>query len=80
MGEGVSYLVCDHEKPVAVLSPVQGVGEDVCRRNLAAMEKSGLVRRGSGKLPADFFCGELPASRSGASVVDALLEEREDGR
>jgi antitoxin (DNA-binding transcriptional repressor) of toxin-antitoxin stability system len=78
--EGVTYLVCDHDKPVAVLSPVVEAGDDIGKQNLIAMEKDGLVRRGKGVLSADFFAAQLPGAGSGCSVVDALLEERETGR
>lgn len=78
--EGASYLVCDHGRPVAVLEPVCASDADVSRRNMADMEKSGIVKRGKAKLSRDFFSGELPTAGDGASVVDALLEEREQGR
>jgi hypothetical protein len=42
------------------------------------LERKGVVRRGSGVLPHDFLTRTLPRSRK--SVVDALLEERREGR
>ena len=77
---GASYMVCEHGRPVAVLAPVPGADDDVAHRNLADMEKSGLVRRGKARLPRTFFSDELPALRDGASAVGALIEEREGGR
>ena len=72
---GETVLVLDREQPVARLEPVAGTDSDAC---LARLEAAGLIRRGSGVLPEAFFTAPLPKSR--ASVVDALLEERAEGR
>jgi antitoxin (DNA-binding transcriptional repressor) of toxin-antitoxin stability system len=77
--EGATYLVCDHDRPVAVLSPVVA-GNDVSDKHLMAMERDGLVRRGEGVLRADFFTDALPGAERVTGVVDALLEERDTGR
>jgi hypothetical protein len=43
------------------------------------MEKQGLIRLGSGKLPKDFWRMHRPDDPEGL-VLKALLEEREAGR
>lgn len=49
------------------------------RERLEEMERRGLVRLGSGKIPEDFW--ELPAPDDPRrSVLAALLDEREEGR
>jgi hypothetical protein len=45
---------------------------------LARLERAGLLTRGTGKLPGNFFDRPLPRARK--SVVDALLEERRESR
>jgi hypothetical protein len=46
---------------------------------MASMEKRGLIRLGTGKIPKDFW--EMPKPKDpGGSVLKALLEEREKGR
>ena len=44
---------------------------------LKQLEREGIVRRGSGRWPEWL---DQPATGAGASAVDALLAEREDGR
>jgi hypothetical protein len=49
------------------------------RQSLAKMEKQGLIRLGTGKLPQNFWTmprGEDPQGL----VLKALLQERENGR
>jgi hypothetical protein len=53
-------------------------GRDELDGILDDLERKGIVRRGSGALPAGFLTHRLP--RAGRSVVDALLEERREGR
>ena len=74
---GEEVLITDRGNPVARLLPVSraGGGRDI----MANMEKRGLVKLGSGKLPRGFW--EVPKPEDpGGSVLQALLEEREGGR
>jgi antitoxin (DNA-binding transcriptional repressor) of toxin-antitoxin stability system len=71
---GETVLVFDRDVPVAELHPVS---EKVASGRLAALERKGLVRRGSGRLPKRFFT--RPLGGRGASVLSALLEERDQG-
>ena len=61
---------------MARLVPVGRGGQD--HEQLRDLERQGLIRLGSGKLPKDFW--KLPRARDpGASVRKAVSEEREAG-
>lgn len=49
------------------------------RERLEEMERRGLIRLGSGKIPSDFWDLPTPEDPRG-SVLAALLDEREEGR
>jgi prevent-host-death family protein len=74
---GMEILITDRGKPVARLVPLsrsKGLKESLVR-----MEKQGLIRVGSGKLPKNFWRIHRPDDPNGM-VLKALLEEREVGR
>jgi prevent-host-death family protein len=74
---GVEVLITDRGKPVARLVPISRVratGEALTR-----MEKQGLIKLGSGKLPKDFWTMPRDEDPEGL-VLRALLEERKEGR
>ncbi|MFQ5929597.1 MAG: type II toxin-antitoxin system Phd/YefM family antitoxin [Acidobacteriota bacterium] len=73
--QGETVLIFDRKIPVAELRPVS---EKAPGRKLAALERKGIVRRGSANLPRSFFKQTLGGK--GAGVLKALLEEREQGR
>jgi len=74
---GNEVLITDRGKPVARLVPIsrtRAAGESMAR-----MEKQGLIRLGSGKLPKDFWA--MPRAEDPKNLVlKALLEEREGER
>jgi prevent-host-death family protein len=74
---GAEILITDRGKPVARLVPVSRAR--TTRDALAQMEKQGLIKIGSGKLPKGFWSMPRPKDPKG-SVLGALLEEREEGR
>lgn len=74
---GIEVLITDRGNPVARLVPVsrpRGLKD-----SLGQMEKQGLIRLGSGKLPDSFWKMQRPQDPEGL-VLNALLEERETGR
>jgi len=74
---GEEVLITDHGTPVARLSPISRGGN--VRETMASLEKRGLIKLGTGKLPKDFWT--MPRGEdSKGSVLRALLEEREIGR
>lgn len=79
---GEEVLVTDRGRPVARLVPVGAghVSDDEAElARLRALEREGLVRLGSGRLPDGFFEKERPADPGGL-LRKAVLEEREEGR
>ena len=74
---GEEVLITDRGKPVARLVPISR--KKAAGDSLARMEKQGLIRLGSGKLPKGFW--EMPRAEDPKGLVlKALLEEREEGR
>lgn len=69
---GETIMVLDRGRPVAVLAPCAAPDDD-----LTELVNAGLVRLGSGKLPADFWTRKRAAD-PGATVRAALIEDRED--
>lgn len=73
---GQTILILDRDEPVARLEGVGGVGDQGDR--LLRLERGGLLRRASREVTVRPL--RAPKLRSGASVLDALLEERREGR
>jgi prevent-host-death family protein len=74
---GGEILITDRGKPVARLVPIARSKTD--KEALIQMEKQGLIRLGSGKLPKDFWAMPRPEDPEGLALK-ALLEEREAGK
>ncbi|MGH7246878.1 MAG: type II toxin-antitoxin system Phd/YefM family antitoxin [Pseudomonadota bacterium] len=77
---GSPVLIVDRGRPVARLEPVTTGGNEDEQGRLARPVRNGIVRPGRGSLPKSFFTNELPRLKGGASAVQALLEERREGR
>lgn len=78
---GARIVITDRGAPVAVLVPPDAGGEpQPAAARLASLVRAGLVVRRSRKLPSSIL-GSTPPSVSGkASVVRALLAERDEHR
>lgn len=76
---GASVLIMDRGRPVARLEPV-GSGADADDARLARLIRKGIVRPARGPFPRGILTADLPKPKDGASVVEALLEERREGR
>jgi prevent-host-death family protein len=74
---GEEVLVTERGRPIAKLSPA--VGSDALPRHLADMEKYGLVKIGTRKLPKNFWALPRPKDAQGL-VLKSLLEEKDEGR
>ena len=70
---GNDVLITEHERPIAKIVPVSSEREE-----LAELERQGLIRVGTMKLPKGFL--DLPRPKADASVTEALLDERREGR
>ncbi len=75
---GQSILILDRKVPVARLQPLAPAGRESAGANIAELERQGLAKRGSGKLPKDFWTRSRPKTKDGSSVLQALLDEREE--
>jgi prevent-host-death family protein len=71
---GGELLITDHGRPIARIVPVSAR-----ERELAELERQGLIRVGSMQLPQGFL--DAPRSTpTGPTVTEALLEDRREGR
>jgi antitoxin (DNA-binding transcriptional repressor) of toxin-antitoxin stability system len=77
---GGEVIVLDRRRPIARIVPLvqdaANAGEDEDR--LRRLEERGLLRRGTGRLPA--WLGRRRPVRVSGSVLRDLLTEREEGR
>jgi len=73
---GETVVILDRDRPIARIERI-GAEAGIDER-LARLERSGIVRRASTRLPADLTREPAPASRR--SVLQALLDERAEGR
>jgi prevent-host-death family protein len=75
---GETIVILDRGVPVARLEPVTALTDP--EGHLRQLERQGLIRRGTGKLPPGFLKLPLPTSTGGMTLTEALLEERRTGR
>jgi prevent-host-death family protein len=75
---GSPVLIVDRGRPVARLEPVKASGESEPEGRLSRLVRDGIVRPRRAEPPGTLFGSQPP--RAGASVVDALLQERLEGR
>ncbi len=73
---GRSILIVDRDQPIARLERIEpgGAADD----RIARLERAGLVRRGKGRVDPSALRRKAPRAR--ASVLEALLEDRREGR
>lgn len=79
---GQTILILDRDQPVARLERVGGAGTAPGDDRLARLERAGLLRRGARRVSSARLRAppSAPAPRAEASVLEALLEERREGR
>lgn len=73
---GESVLILDRNIPVARIEPLPPGSREADEAKLIELERRGLLKRGTGKLPKDFWTRPLPKFKG--SVVQALLDERNE--
>jgi antitoxin (DNA-binding transcriptional repressor) of toxin-antitoxin stability system len=73
---GDSVLILDRGIPVARLERAGRAGD---AHGLAGLVRTGVVRLGTGE-PSEVLRTPPPTPRNGASAVQAVLDERRDGR
>jgi prevent-host-death family protein len=77
---GSPVLIVDRGRPVARLEPVTGAQAGEQDARLARLLREGLVRPRRKGAARAIFSSQPPQANATASIVDALLEERRDGR
>lgn len=75
---GESIVILERGKPVARLEPIIGQADSTGR--LARLERAGLIKVGTGTPPVELMGQPPPKLPPGVSVLEALLEERREGR
>jgi antitoxin (DNA-binding transcriptional repressor) of toxin-antitoxin stability system len=78
---GGRVLIFDRDKPIAEIVPIgsrAGGFTATDAERLVVLERDGLVRPGTGRLPRELR--DEPPPGQGAGVLAALLQERESGR
>jgi antitoxin (DNA-binding transcriptional repressor) of toxin-antitoxin stability system len=73
---GDTVLIYDRDQPIARLERVEGLARP--DEHLIQMERAGLIRRAKAPVPIQLLRG--PAPRPKRSVVQALIDERREGR
>ena len=77
---GSPVLIVDRGRPVARLEPVTAGGEKGGDGMLSRLVRDGLVRPARSAPPRSLFSTRPPRADAGASAVEALIEERREGR
>lgn len=72
---GEEVVVTDRGRPIARIGPATPVEDE----HLAELERAGLVKIGSG-VSDEFLNTPRPRPVGGGSLLEALLEERREGR
>lgn len=75
---GEEILITDRGTPIAKIIPLRRT-EDLLSARMMQLERSGMIKRGTGIIPEEFWAVSRPHDREGNALV-ALLAEREDGR
>ena len=77
---GSPVLIVDRGRPVARLEPVTSGREDGQDERLSRLIRNGIVRPRRAAPSQALLSSQPPCASAGASAVDALIEERREGR
>ena len=77
---GSAVLIVDRGRPVARLVPVMAGSEGEDDGKLSRLLRDGIVRERRAIPPPALLRNQPPRANAGASVVDALIAERREGR
>ena len=75
---GETVVIVDRGIPVARLEPASRSADDEGR--LARLERAGIITRAKEPLPLKLLLEPPPKPEPGVSVLEALLEDRREGR
>lgn len=76
---GEELIVTERRKPIARIVPIQRCSPTRGQADLDDLERAGLIRRGTGRLPRDFWRRTRVKDPKG-HLLSALLQERSEGR
>lgn len=76
---GETVLLLDRGHPVARIEPATGSASSA-GSHLARLERQGIISRATSPPPLDLISQRPPRAKGQASILKALLQEREDGR
>ncbi len=77
---GDTIVITDRGRPVAQLTSLATDRGGATRGRVERLEREGLLRRGSESGPVAEILRPPPRPKRGASVVQAVLDERDEGR
>lgn len=77
--QGDTIVILDRGRPVARIESILAADVEPEGR-IARLERAGLVRRPKRRRPKKLLEEAPPQSKGGASVLEALLDERKTGR
>ena len=77
---GETILILDRNRPIARIEPVVAQGSTDPQGRLERLERTGVLRRGTGKPVEEILRKAPPRPRKGGDALAALLEERREGR
>lgn len=77
---GSPVLIMDRGRPVARLEAVSAIGDGDEDGRLARLTREGIVRPGRVRAPRTLFTDPPPKPARRASAVEALIDERREGR
>lgn len=78
VNSGEEIVVANRGRPIARLVPPGPPSEDDEQRRLLDLQRRGIIRLGTGKIPEEFWTLEMSQDPE-ASLRAALLEERDEG-
>jgi prevent-host-death family protein len=77
---GETITITDRDRPVARIVPVHQVEDEDDEARLTRLERAGIIRRPVAPLPKEVLLEPPVKLPPGVSVLEALLEERREGR
>jgi prevent-host-death family protein len=80
LSSGSPVLIVDRGRPVARLEPVTAGQKDESGGRLSRLLREGLLRPRRAKPPRALFSNQPPRADTGASALNALIQERREGR
>jgi len=77
---GDAIVIEDRGVPVARLEPVAAPGRNASDGRLARLVRQGVVRPAGGAPPRRILAADPPSPRGRASLSQAIIDERRNGR